>query len=56
LLEDRFVVSAWNAWCRWKRFGLPHGKGWMAERNAYIRAIEIIEQEQDFRVNKEQEK
>jgi len=28
----------------------------MAERKAYIRAIEIIEQEQDFRMSKEQEK
>jgi len=47
LIDDPFHVSAWNEWCRWKRFGLPHGgAGWLSERLLWIQCIEIIDEEQ----------
>jgi hypothetical protein len=45
MLGDSFFVSACREWNRFKRFGLPHGKGYMGERRLYVRAIEIMEQE-----------
>jgi hypothetical protein len=32
-------------WSRYRRFGLPHGRGYMGERRLYALAIEIFEQE-----------
>jgi len=45
-LDDEFHRSAWNQWCRWKRFGLPHDSGWIRERYIWIRCMEIIDEEQ----------
>lgn len=46
LISNAFHTSAWNQWCRWKRFGLPHGSnGWMHERMIWIQCIELIDQE-----------
>ena len=46
LLHDEFPISCWNEWCRWKRFGLPHGAdGYLRERSLWTQCMEIIEQE-----------
>jgi hypothetical protein len=45
LVSDETFVTAWSEWSRYKRFGLPHGRGWRAERPQWVRAIEAIDQE-----------
>jgi hypothetical protein len=45
IITGETVVTAWNEWQRWKRFGLPHGQGWINERPQWIKAVEICEQE-----------
>lgn len=46
ILAEEFYRSAWNQWCRWKRFGLPHGAdGWMRENALWVSCMEIIEEE-----------
>lgn len=46
ILSDEFNRSAWNEWCRWKRFGLPHGAdGWMRERALWVACMEVIDEE-----------
>ena len=56
LLHDPFVITAWNEWRRYRRFGLPHGSGPQNEGRRYITAIEICEQEHDLWSSKELEK
>lgn len=45
LIMSSLFGSAWKEWSRFRRFGLPHGMGWRAERPTVIRAIEVLEQE-----------
>ena len=53
ILSDELVVTAWSAWRRYRRFGLPHGSGYLAERRRYLQAIEICEQEHDLFMSEE---
>jgi hypothetical protein len=48
LIEDELVQTAFGEWHRFRRFGLPHARGWAAERPVYVRIIEICEQEYDL--------
>ena len=41
--EDLF--DAIHLWKRWKRFGLPHGGGWLDEGERIIQLINIVEDE-----------
>jgi hypothetical protein len=46
LLIDELHRSAWNQWCRWKRFGLPHGGGYLQEGELWVTCMEILDEEQ----------
>jgi hypothetical protein len=57
LLGDEFHLSCWNQWCRWKRFGLPHGAdGYMRERALWVACMEILEQEHAVFLKAQREK
>lgn len=55
LVNNETFVTAWNEWAKWKRFGLPHGQGWLFERPLWIQAIEILEQEFELYQSREME-
>lgn len=44
-LKTPFLMDAMSLYNRYKRFGLPHGKGWANERATVISALEIIDNE-----------
>jgi hypothetical protein len=35
-------------WRRFKRFGLPHGSGWLNERESVVDAISVVDEEQSY--------
>ncbi|MDR1903078.1 MAG: hypothetical protein LBQ88_12465 [Treponema sp.] len=45
MINEPFFISAYKEWSRYRRFGLPHGQGYMREKNLYVRVIELFEQE-----------
>jgi hypothetical protein len=45
LLADELFVTGMREWNRFRRFGLPHGRGYLHEKRLYLRVIEIFEQE-----------
>lgn len=45
ILNDKSFDRAFKLYNRWKRFGLPNGKGSRQEREVVLRVIEIIDQE-----------
>ena len=45
LVFDELFYSAVNEYLAWKRFGLPHGAGWMNERALWVRAVTIVDEE-----------
>lgn len=45
LLEGPLFLSGLREWNRYRRFGLPHGRGYLGERRLYALVIEIFEQE-----------
>jgi hypothetical protein len=46
ILADELHRCAWNEYCRWKRFGLPHGGGYLQEGALWVTCMEIIDEEQ----------
>lgn len=45
---DETWATAVELWRRWKMFGLPHGRGWLAETPAVLQAIDIVESEKNL--------
>lgn len=43
-------------WAMWKRFGLPHGRGWMGESEGVLQVITVVDEEQALWERREQEK
>jgi hypothetical protein len=35
-------------WRMWRTFGLPHGGGWLSERQEALQAITIVEEERTY--------
>jgi hypothetical protein len=44
LLADELFMTGMREWNRFRRFGLPHGRGYLYEKRLYVRVIEIFEQ------------
>lgn len=40
-----FFVQSYNLWVTVKRWGLPHGKGWAAERATVVDIINVLDNE-----------
>ena len=47
--------EALNLWGMWKRFGLPHGKGWLDESHRTIQLIRTVDEERNLYDSKEME-
>ena len=45
LLKGPLFATGMREWSRFRRFGLPHGRGYLQENRLYVRVIEIFEQE-----------
>ncbi len=55
ILETKEVVDAWNEFTRFKRYGLPLGKGILDEPYYWFQVIDIIDSEFAFWEQKQYE-
>lgn len=44
-LMDETFLRALKLYTMWKRFGLPHGRGWLAESEGVLQMISIVDEE-----------
>lgn len=44
---DGFFYDCYKVWSRYKLFGLPHGNGWINEREIVCKVIDVFEQERE---------
>lgn len=42
-LDTPLFQNAWQLYCNFKRYGLPHGKGYLAERQIILTLIDILD-------------
>ena len=52
---DATFYEAVRLWTMWKRFGLPHGRGWLAESEGVFQLITIVDEEWSLYESKEHE-
>lgn len=45
---DELFHEAVYQWKRWRMFGLPHGRGWLAETDIVLQVIDTVEGERNF--------
>lgn len=54
-LFDETFYSAMHLYTMWRRFGLPHGRGWIAESEGVIQLITIVDEERNLYEMREHE-